>query len=440
MPASRELTPESTPLTRDPSAWATTSAAILASLSLLIVPLACAPELIDRFRIVKESVMRAEAILGLLFVVSAIAFGAMPRVREMLRERTLFAIAVAGLLWATITTLTSTHRMISIESLISIAAAIVLFLIVWFVAPRIRLIAIDLLAPAAAINAVLVTLQEYSIYNPFKTHQNLTAHLGATAFIGNPNIVGSYLALVAVILVAAAIAVRGLRRAWYILGALLAIGGVLVSDTETAVVALAAGLGLVAIGSSWKRAIALGIVLIAILGAGVALRIPVITDLLALPQRIAKDGLEVALSGRVAPALVALKMTRDHPLTGTGPGTYGFQFMPERSRLAAESHGRITLGLGVNFGEVHNDHLQLLAEGGIPAYLLFLAAMATLILIARRARGDGEDLRWRFVRTLAIPLAGAIFVLCLAQFPLQVAVTRHLIITMAALIAGWSRA
>ncbi|HEX7830500.1 MAG TPA: O-antigen ligase family protein [Thermoanaerobaculia bacterium] len=439
MPTSRELTPESLPLTRDPSAWATLAAAILASLSLLIVPLACAPDLIDRFRIVKESVMRAEAIIGLLFVVIAIAFGAMPRVREMLRERALFAIAVAGLLWAALTTLTSTHRAISIESLISISAAIVLFLVVWFAAPRIRLIAIDLLVLAGAINAVLITLQEYSIYNPFKTHENLTAHLGATAFIGNPNIVGSYLALVAVILVSAAIAIRGLRRAWYILGALLAIGGVLVSDTETAVVALAAGLVLVAIGSSWKRAVALGIVIVAIVAAGLALRIPVISDLLALPQRIAKDGLEVAVSGRVAPALVALRMTREHPITGTGPGTYGFHFMPERSRLAAESNGQIGLGLGVNFGEVHNDHLQLLAEGGIPAYLLFLGAMATLIVIARRPRDDG-DTRWRFVRTLAIPLAGTIFVLCLAQFPLQVAATRHLIITMAALIAGWSRA
>jgi O-antigen ligase len=428
---------------REPFEWPAGGAAWLATLGLLVVPLACAPALIDRFRVVKESVSRAEAILGLLLVVIALALGATPRLREMLRERAVFAIAIGGIMWAAITTATSTHRLLSIETLASVIAAIVLFLVVWFAAPRVTLVAIDLLVPAAAINAVLAALQEYSIYNPFEVHPDVSAHLAATALIGNPNIVGSYLALVAVILVAAASAVPGLRRAWYGLGALFAIGGVLVSDTETAVLALTAGLGLLAIGRSWKRAAAVALALAMILGIGIFLRVPVIMDLLALPQRIQSQGLEIALSGRVAPAMVALHMTREHPITGTGPGTYGYHFMAERSRLTAESNGRIDIGLGVNFGEVHNDHLQLLAESGIPGYLLFLGALVAILWTAQTlcggSGGGGSGERRRFVRALAFPLAGAFFVLCLAQFPLQVAVTRHLILTMAALIVGWSR-
>lgn len=426
-------------MTHQPSEWPVRAAAWLATLGLLVVPLACAPSLIDRFRTVKESVSRAEAILGLLLVVIALALGAAPRLREMLRERAVFAIAIGGMAWAAITTATSTHRLLSIDALASVLAAIVLFLVVWFAAPRMKLAAIDLLVPAAAINTVLGALQEYSIYNPFEVHPDVSTHLAATALIGNPNIVGSYLALVAVTLAAASGAVHGGRRAWYWLGTLFAIVGVLVSDTETAVLALAAGLGLLAVGRSWKRAAAVALALAAILGIGIAVRVPVILDLLALPRRIQSQGWEVALSGRVAPAMVALRMTREHPITGSGPGTYGYHFMPERSRLAAESHGRIGIGLGVNFGEVHNDHLQLLAETGIPGYLLFLAAIVAILRVALRSPESSDDRR-RFVRALAVPLAGAIFVLCLAQFPLQVAVTRHLILTMAALIVGWSRA
>ncbi|HEX2834620.1 MAG TPA: O-antigen ligase family protein [Thermoanaerobaculia bacterium] len=435
MPASRELTSEPVAVTHPPASRASVAAAWLATIGLLAVPLACAPDLVDRFRIIKESVLRAEAIVGLFLVIVAVAFGALPRVRELVRERALFAIAIAGLVWGAITTLTSTHRLHSIESLASIVAAIVLFLVVWFAATRVSLVAIDLLVLAAAINATLMTLQEYSIYQPFRVHPQMAAHLTATGLIGNPNIGGSYLALVAVILITAATAIRGLRRAWYIIGALFAIGGVLVSDTETAVVALAAGLGLLMIGRSWKRAIALAVVAATIFGIGVAMRIPVIVDLLALPQRISQHGLEVALSGRVAPAIIALRETRAHPLTGIGPGTYGYHFMPERTRLTVESG--YPIGLGLNFGEVHNDHLQILAEGGVPAYLLFLGAVVAVLAAARR--GDGTSDRARFVRMLAIPLAGAFLVLCLAQFPLQVAITRHLILTMGALIAGWSR-
>jgi O-antigen ligase len=437
MPASRELSPDIETIAprRDFASWATLGTALLATLGMLIVPLACAPDLIDRFRIIKESVMRAEAIIGLFLVIVAVLFGAIPRVREMLRERALFGIAIAGMLWGVITTLTSTHRLHSFDSLASVVAAIVLFLVIWFAAPRVSLVAIDLLVIAAAINATLAALQEYAIYNPFKVHELVSTHLTATALIGNPNIVGSYLALVAVILVTAATAIRGFRRAWYILGALFATAGVLVSDTETAVVTLAAGVGLLMIGRSWKRAVALALIVAAMFGAGVALRIPVIVDLLALPQRIARHGLEVALSGRVAPAIIALRETKAHPITGIGPGTYGYHFMPERTRLTVENN--YPVGLGVNFGEVHNDHLQILAEAGIPAYLLFLGAIVALITTTRDA--DATTDRGRFIRMVAIPLAGAFFVLCLAQFPLQVAVTRHLVITMAALVAGWSR-
>ena len=38
-----------------------------------IVPLAVVPDLLDRFHVIKESVMRAEALLGALLVVIAVS-------------------------------------------------------------------------------------------------------------------------------------------------------------------------------------------------------------------------------------------------------------------------------------------------------------------------------------------------------------------------------
>src|SRR5690348_4822586 len=99
MPASEELT-----LAR-PARWAARALAALIPLGLLIVPLACAPKLIDRFRIVKEAVLRGEALIGLLFVIAIIAFSGWSRVRELVANRALFAIAIAGIAWAAISTL-----------------------------------------------------------------------------------------------------------------------------------------------------------------------------------------------------------------------------------------------------------------------------------------------------------------------------------------------
>ncbi|HET8797148.1 MAG TPA: O-antigen ligase family protein, partial [Thermoanaerobaculia bacterium] len=373
MPATREPAPPPSPMTGDVPKWPLAAAAGLVTLGVLVVPLICAPELMDRFRTIKESAARAEAILGLFLVVTAVVLGGTGRLRAMLRERAVVSIAVAGAAWGAITTVASTHRALSIESLVTILTSVALFFVVWYAAPRTGFVVVDLLVPGAIVNSVLSALQRAEIYNPFQVATHVSPHLAATALLGNPNIVGSYLALVAVILAAAAVCTRGWRRLWYVIGALFGIGGVFVSDTETALVTLLAGLGALAVGRSMRRAVAILAGMAILVAAAAALRVPVVTEFLALPQRIRTEGLEVALSGRVAPALVALEMTRERPLLGFGPGTYGAEFMPRRIRLAEESEGRIARGLATNFAEVHNDHLQLLAEGGVPAWLLFLA-------------------------------------------------------------------
>lgn len=409
----------------------------LVTAGVLIVPLAAAPDLLDRFRVVKESITRAEGILGLFLIVVAVAFGNPERVREMLRQRAVVAIVVAGLVWGGITTLTSTNRLLSIDAFVTLLTSTLVFLMVWYAAPRISLVILDVLVPAVLINTVLAALQEYGLYQPFYADLNSYHHHTATALIGNPNIVGSYMVLAAIALAVAALRIPGWRRWLYTFGAFCAISGVFVSRTRTALIALMVGLVLLAFTLAARRALAFGLLLLFLFGAGYFSGVRVIRRVVTLPERIAEVGWEVTSSGRLTPALVALKMFRDHPITGVGSGAYAFLYMPYQVRVR-QQYGEKVRGVGAtSFGEAHNDHLQLLAETGLPGYVLFLGAVGILIRVSRRASPSDE--RHDVARTIALPLAATLTVLCLAQFPLHVAVTRQLLMTMAGLVVGWSR-
>jgi O-antigen ligase len=414
-----------------------TALAGVATACVAIVPLAVMPDLLDRFHVIKESVMRAEAILGAFLLVVAVTLSS-ARLREVLRERVLLAVTVAGVAWTGLTALLSTHRALSNDSFVSVLTSALLFLVVWYAAPRISLAIFDVLVPVVMINAALAAVQEYAIYDPFlHDDPDLAQHLKATGLIDNPNVVGSFMALAAVILAVAAVRVRGLRRWLYVLGALCATASVLVSLTRTALIALAAGVVLLAIGRSVRRAVAVLVAAGLLFGAGVAFRVPLVRNVLELPRLAREGGLEVASSGRVAPALAAWEMFRDRPLTGVGPGAYRYWFTEYKTRVLEQYGAAVQGTTPTSFGDAHNDHVQLLAEVGLPGYLLFLAFLVALWLAVRR--GEGDDTRQRLARALVVPLGGAFLLLSFAQFPLHLAVTRHLLVTFAGLAIGWSR-
>lgn len=408
----------------------------LVTAGVVVIPLLVAPDFLDRFRVVKESAARAEGFLGLFLVVVAIAFGSADRLREMLRERAVAAVLIAGVAWSGITTLTSTHRALSVESFITILTSALIFFVSWYAAPRVPLLVFDLLVPVVLINAVLAAMQEYGIYNPFTSFAPYR-HLSATGLIGNPNIVGTYMSLAVIVFAAAASSVPGWRRYLYTFGALCAAASVVVSRTRTALIALMVAIVIFAVGRSLKRAAVVAAALAVLFAIGFAAGVPVVRRLAAVPKRVAANGLEVATSGRMGPNLAALQMFRDHPVTGMGPGTFKYHYMQYHATTWLRYKSLLRGTSATSFSEAHNDHLQVLAEAGLPGYALFLAAIGILVFHARRA--DADDPRARIARTMVIPLATLLLLLCLAQFPLHVAVTRQLLVTLAGLVAGWSR-
>ncbi len=69
----------------------------------------------------------------------------------------------------------------------------------------------------------------------------------------------------------------------------------------------------------------------------------------------------------------ATQIALDHPITGTGWGTFAAQYPAYRDPLENTTAGKF----------VHNDYIQFAAEGGIPALILLLGILAGLLLQLR---------------------------------------------------------
>jgi O-antigen ligase len=133
--------------------------------------------------------------------------------------------------------------------------------------------------------------------------------------------------------------------------------------------------------------------------------------------------------------MVAIDMFRERPFLGMGPGNFEGQYMG-RKLAVDERHPEWIRPMNENFGEVHNDHLQLLAEAGVFGYLLYLAALAWIASASFRRRSGSE--RNEYARLFALPAVIGYGVVGLAQFPLYLTVVTSSAIFAAALARVWS--
>lgn len=399
------------------------------------IPLVVLPLAFDAFRLPKELALRAETILLIALYLAALVMGDRPRIRF---DRWL-ALPLIALGWMAITALASTNPTLSGLRLIAGIATLIVFIATVRTAETGRasfaLIAVPLVA--AIINAVIDILQELNIWMPFGTQPDVRHHFQCTALVGNPNEIGSYLAVAALACLAAAVVDRE-RRKWFAAGAVVLVAGIIASQTLTAFAAFVAGAFILFGLVSWKHALRVAL-------AAAIIALVLVISLAPLRRRaenmthwLRTGEYNALLTDRLTPFIAASLMTLDHPLTGVGPGTFGWNYYTYKVR--AEQHYpplREAWSRGVNFGEVHDDHLQLLAEGGVPAYLLFGSLLVMLATISLRAVADDAPTPKRFATLLALPLAVLWVVLSLAQFPLETTVVRMLIVHFAALCVAW---
>jgi O-antigen ligase len=290
-------------------------------------------------------------------------------------------------------------------------------------------------------NAIVVTLQERGIWNPFVFPPELTGHAQSVGLLGNSNDVGTLLAGPVVVALVAAAAVRGWQRVLYGTAAAVLFAGIAMSQTRTAMVAVVAGTVVAALLRPWRQAIAVAVLLM--IFAAVALRPS--TGIRANFTRLAAAARQrdypVLFSERAVPFLSAIEMVRANPITGVGPGCFKYHFMLTRLTLERRYPASWTRGWPMNFGETHNDHLQVAAETGLPGYALLAAAIALLAIPARRRRDNTiprtpEQTVGHAIRT---PLAATFFVIAIAQFPLELAAPRLMFLTLGAIAISWDR-
>src|SRR5207249_11014791 len=74
---------------------------------------------------------------------------------------------------------------------------------------------------------------------------------------------------------------------------------------------------------------------------------------------------------------------------------------------------------------------------GLPGYALFLGAIGVAAGMGTRRRAAAAAPEAAFARALRWPLAAAAFVICLAQFPLELAAPRLMLLSLGALCIAW---
>lgn len=410
----------------------------MVGLSLFIVPVICSASAHDAFRYPKLLVFRGTAILiAAIFVTAAIWNGV--RWRALIRDRAVPILGASIVLWSVIATLLSTNRMLSVRALEYTLEAL-LFFCAASVAVTGRRAGQVMIAPMAAgiVNSLLAISQATNWWNPFPFDQTLAIHLRTSALLGNPNDVGDYVMLLAIAGIAMAI-VEKKRRWWVTTGVLIA--GLVASQSLGAIISFIAGLLVLAFLASRRAGwIVISSVVLATLVAFVVL--PTLRARAAFTARaLSEDDWSAAMSQRDYPFSAAWEMFKDHPLTGVGPGAFKFQFLDYRMRVT-ERHPDWLFTAVQNYAEAHSDHLQLLAEEGLPGWLLFIAALA---LVARatfrhwhRGLGKGDGDPESFAHYAGAPFAVAFGTVALASFPLEMVAVMQLAIYLAAIILNWS--
>jgi O-antigen ligase len=405
---------------------------VLVTGGLFVIPTIVSFASDEAFRPPKELLFRAEAIAALAIVL-LMATG---RALRLPRLSPLQLATLAGIvLWTLVTTATSPHRAISAESAWIVICSIVILLATWLVPNRRPLlIALSL---AAVANAVVFDFQALLGMSPFLIEAEGLS-LRASGLLGNPNDIGTFMLFVALAQVAWAICSSGRERAISIAFAAVSIFTIFASRTITALGALVVGLWFVAALASTNRrrllaftlAIAVAAVTFTALSPPLRSRARMITGLLRHGE------INDAFTGRIVPFLSAWEMSRDHLVTGVGPGAFRSNYFDYKIRVDATYHDLLpqryeswSLSRRISFGEAHNEFLQTAAETGIPGLVLMLIAIG--LVASRSFGGRTPD---QFSRLLALPLAASFCVSSLAQFPLRIAAPRLLVLTLVALV------
>jgi O-antigen ligase len=404
--------------------------------TVLVTAFAMEPGSIDVFRTPKDVALLI-CCLVILVVGAAGALLSDDVARAFRRLQTPPVIlALAAAAWTIISSLASLRPNASFWAPFTVVCFAVFFCAAFLTASGRHLLALLVVLIPAAVNATIATLQSTQIWYPWVVDPRIPMRLRTTGLIGNPNDLGTYLVIPALAALAAGLAWR--RHRWLLVIAMLLVAGIASAQSVTPFIATAAGVFVMTLTSRTRgvRLVVIGAVL-ALLAAA-SIHPGSRARFQSLRESASSGQLPEMTSFRIMPAVTALEMFRDRPLLGVGPGSFSAMYMAYKLRTIDEKYPQwVRLG-NESFGQVHNDHLQVLAETGAPGYLMFLTALVMLGMVSLR-RIAIDDSRTQFARLFALPAAVTFAVLALAQFPMQLTAPMVPAIYLAALCFAWTR-
>lgn len=270
-----------------------------------------------------------------------------------------------------------------------------------------------------AVLAVVAILQFHDLYQPFEfLSGGKTARLRVTSLAGAVSDLAGYLVLPCLLLQFQLYRDRGGRRT--IAALLLALSGyaLVLTQTLTALAALAAGSLLMWLSILPRRWIGRGLVGLAAGGLIALAAVEPLRDrVVAKLARGVSGDLNFVLSGRLDAWRVASHLLVEHPWTGVGLGAYRAEFAETKLALLDEGVKFYPGHTFPTFTYAHNELLQVGAETGWPGLLALGWALAALLRGLRRL--DLEPPR----RGLLFGALAAVAVLSLGHFPFHLALT-----------------
>jgi O-antigen ligase len=405
----------------------------LIAIAVVATALVVSPGTFDIFRTPKTVIFQLLALL--ILAIGGAAMLLSEQVAHSFRtNRTALSIALAAVAWTAIASIASVKPDVSQFKTFSVFCFVVFFVAALWTSWKRGPSAIAIVLAPAMLNAATALMQSFGKGNLWFVPAELDTRLRTTAFIGTANEIGGYLVLPLMAAIAATIAWPRLRSMFGAAAIVIGIG-VVAAQSVTSIAAAACGVAAMTLLPGARRVrtfAAIGLVLflgVVVLHPGSRARMRTLFSFAAGGQ------LSEMTSFRLPAYSAALEMFRERPLVGVGPGVFRALYMPYKLRLDAAHPQWIRLG-NQSFGQVHNDHLQLLAETGVPGYLLFLAALVFLARLSFRGRTQPSE-RTRFVTAFAFPNVAALFVLALAHFPLQL--TSHVVpaLYLSAICIAW---
>jgi len=227
---------------------------------------------------------------------------------------------------------------------------------------------------ACTVNALLSLTQSSGL--EFLPVAQVGGRFNTGALLGNEGYVALACAMLAASSIACALNTDSRRaRAGFALLAGLGLAVIMLNQQKTAAVGLATALLAVA-ALRWRMYWLLaGMAGLVVLGATTALFPPLRAATWgALPL----SSYQQVTTYRVGPWIAAVDMAAERPLSGYGPGTFAAEMQTHQFAAEIRLHERLGQPTGASFVRAHQDYLQLAAEAGIPALLLFLGAILAL--------------------------------------------------------------